>query len=208
MDIGRKIKEDILNNQLPRGIPLRQVELSNRYNVSRIPIRDALLSLKGEGWLVPHGKAGVMVPVLNWKEAEDLSLMRAELECLLFDMAFDKITSVNLENAKAFLSELDKEYLTLVKKGELNWGFHSALYQAADRPTLQRVVEGLNKKAACYLGFQYGPLGYRQTSQNQHEALLLLIESKDKRPALNYLRAHIEDAGKLLVQYLKTLQVK
>lgn len=206
MDISRKIKEDILNSQLPRGVPLRQVELSSRYNVSRIPIRDALLSLKGEGWLVPHGKAGVMIPILNWKEAEDISLMRVELECLLFEMAFDKISSEDLKSAKVFLSKLDEENLTLLKKGELNWGFHSALYQAADRPTFQRVVEDLNKKAVCYLGFQYGPLGYRQISQKQHESLLLLIESKDKRSALTYLRAHIEDAGKLLVQYLRGLE--
>lgn len=206
MDISKKIKEDILNNQLARGVPLRQVELSSRYNVSRIPIRDALLSLKGEGWLVPHGKAGVMIPVLNWKEAEDLSLMRAQLECLLFDMAFDKITNDDLIKAKAFLLELDKEGLTLVKKGELNWCFHEVLYKAADRPTLQRVVAGLNKQATRYLGFQYGPLEYRETSQKQHEVLLTLIETKDKESALIYLKEHIEEAGKLLVQYLMGLE--
>lgn len=208
METRRKIKEDILNNLLPKGVPLRQVELSIRYNVSRIPIRDALLSLKGEGWLVSHGKAGVMIPALNWKEAEDISLMRAELECLLFDMAFDKITNENLIKAKAFLLELDKEDLTLVNKGELNWCFHHALYQAADRPVLLRMVEGLNKQAARYLGFQYGPLGYRETSQKQHESLLLLIKSKDKKLALIHLREHIEKAGKLLVQYLKSLETK
>ncbi|ETX11643.1 GntR family transcriptional regulator [Marinomonas ushuaiensis DSM 15871] len=208
MEISKKIKEDILNNRLARGVPLRQVKLSNRYDVSRIPIRDALLSLKGEGWLVPHGKAGVMIPALNWKEAEDLYLMRAGLECLLFGMAFDKITNEDIRHAKAFFAELNKESLTLVEKGELNWFFHNALYQAADRPTLLRVVEGLNKQAVRYLGFQYGPLGYRETSQKQHEALLLLIESKDKKLALTYLREHIEKAGKLLTQYLKSLEIK
>ena len=205
MDISQSIKEDILKNQLPRGVPLRQAILSARYGVSRIPIRDALLSLKSEGWLVPNGKAGVMVPDLNWTEAEDLSLMRAELECLLFDMAFDHIQEMNIKEARGFLAELNQENLTLGYRGELNWQFHNALYHVANRPTLQRVVEGLNQQAVRYLGFQYGPLGYRLKSQAQHETLLRLVESKNKQAALDYLRQHIEQAGALLSEYLKNL---
>jgi DNA-binding GntR family transcriptional regulator len=205
MDVSQSIKEDILKNQLPRGVPLRQAILSTRYGVSRIPIRDALLSLKSEGWLVPNGKAGVMIPDLNWTEAEDLYLMRAELECLLFSMAFDYISEEDLIKARNFLTELNKENLTLVYKGELNWLFHHTLYRAAERPTLQRVVEGLNKQAVRYLGFQYGPLGYKVRSQNQHEELLLLIESNDKNAALIFLRQHIENAGILLTEFLKKL---
>lgn len=207
MDISHSIKEDILKNQLPRGVPLRQANLSTRYGVSRIPIRDALQVLKSEGWLVLHGKAGVMIPDLNWKEAEDLYLMRAELECLLFERAFDHIGKGDLVEARHFLEELNKESLTLVYKGELNWLFHQVLYRSAERPTLQRVVEGLNKQAVRYLGFQYGPLGYRDTSQTQHEQLLSLIESKEKKAALIFLRQHIENAGILLTKYLKKLNL-
>lgn len=203
MDVSLRIKEDILNNQLQRGVPIRQAALSDRYGVSRIPIRDALQSLKSDGWLVMHGKAGVMIPDLNWQEAEDLYLMRAELECLLFDMAFDHIGNSEINEARKALEELDKENLTLVHKGELNWLFHDALYKAANRPTLHRVVESLNKQAVRYLGFQYGPLAYRDTSQLQHEQLLSLIETRDKKAALIYLRQHIVTAGKLLTKYLK-----
>ncbi|NLQ18832.1 GntR family transcriptional regulator [Marinomonas sp. M1K-6] len=203
MDISQSIKEDIVKSLLPRGVPLRQTTLSVRYGVSRIPIRDALRSLKAEGWLVSHGKVGVMIPDLDWKEAEDLCLMRAELECLLFGMAFSRIQADDIIEARRILSELDQENVALIHRGELNWRFHQALYRAADRPTLQRVVEGLNKQAVRYLGFQYGPLGYRTESQNQHEALLLLIEKKDKCAALVLLRQHIEEAGALLADYLK-----
>lgn len=205
MDVSQSIKEDILNNRLPRGVPLRQVSLSESYGVSRIPIRDALLSLKAEGWLVSHGKAGVMIPDLHWKEAEDLYLMRAQLECLLFEMAFDDIELGDIERARGITLRLDREHISLVERGELNWRFHEALYQAADRPTLHRVVEGLNKQAVRYLGFQYGPLGYRARSQHQHKAWLDIIEAKDKVAAIDFLRQHIVKAGALLTGYLKNL---
>ncbi|MFT2098921.1 GntR family transcriptional regulator [Marinomonas sp. 2405UD66-6] len=204
MNIKEAIKGDILNNQLPRGVPLRQVELSERYKVSRIPIRDALLSLKAEGWLSPHGKAGVMVPEFRWEEAEDLYLMRSRLECLLFEMAFDHIGETELKAARLILSELNQESLSLIQYGEMNWHFHSVLYQAANRVALHQVVEGLNEKVIRYLGFQYGPLGYRVESEQQHEELLWLIEQNDKQGALIFLQQHIEEAGKLLTEYLKS----
>ncbi|MCW4628435.1 GntR family transcriptional regulator [Marinomonas rhodophyticola] len=112
-----------MNNQLPKGVPLRQNELSARYGVSRIPIRDALLSLKNEGWLVPNGKAGVMVPKLNWQEAEDLSFMRAELECQLLSLAFDRITKNDILSARLSLVELNENNLTLIRRGELQLAF-------------------------------------------------------------------------------------
>ncbi|PYF84930.1 GntR family transcriptional regulator [Marinomonas alcarazii] len=203
MDVSQRIKEDILKNKLPRGTPLRQAVLSDLYGVSRIPIRDALLSLKAEGWLVPHGKAGVMIPDLRWQEAEDLYLMRAELECILFEMAFAQIHDKDVAKARSYLSALDHENISLVSRGELNWQFHEALYQPANRPTLQRVVEGLNMQAVRYLGFQFGPLGYHEKSQDQHEELISLIESNNKNAALILLRQHIEKAGSLLTEFLK-----
>lgn len=205
MDISHSIKEDILKNQLPRGVPLRQANLSIRYGVSRIPIRDVLQALKSEGWLVPHGKAGVMIPDLNWQEAEDLYLMRAELECLLFERAFEHIRNKDIAEARSFLLELDQENVSLVSRGELNWCFHGTLYQPANRPTLLRVVEGLNKQAVRYLGFQFGPLGYQAKSQDQHEELIALIESGHKGAAIIFLRQHIERAGASLTTYLKNL---
>ncbi|MBJ7538121.1 GntR family transcriptional regulator [Marinomonas transparens] len=208
MNICQKIKTDIIKNQLPRGKPLRQVTLSSRYGVSRIPIRDALLSLKAEGWLVPHGKAGVMIPALDWKEAEDLYLMRSYLEGLIFNMAFEHICPEDLLKARGFLMELDKEGVGLLERGKLNWSFHKALYQAANRPTLLQVIAGLNEQVVRYMGFQYGPLDYRHRSEYQHEILLNHIENKDKISAECLLKLHIEEAGVLLVDYLKSSEAR
>ncbi|REG85479.1 GntR family transcriptional regulator [Marinomonas pollencensis] len=204
MQLYQKIKDDILNNRLPVGRPLRQVELSERYQVSRIPVRDALQKLKAEGWLVSHGKAGHIIPDLNWQEAEDLCLMRADLEPRLLSYAFDSITAEDVKQARAALALLDKSGLSLLEKGELNWAFHKVLYFPANRPTLYKVVRSLNQQASRYLGFQYGPMNYQDHSQQEHFELLNLIESGEKSTALLLLSQHIKDAGQLLVAHLKS----
>ncbi len=203
MELINRIKEDILNNRLPMGVALRQTVLSTRYEVSRIPVRDALQALKAEAWLVPHGKAGVMIPKLNWKEAEDLALMRAKLETLALEFAFEHIRSTHLDEAYSYLRKLEVRDLTLLERGNLNWRFHYAIYRACDRPTLMRSIEVLNIQASRYLGFQFGPLGYHNHSQQEHSEWLELIACHDKVAAVQLLEKHIVSAGERLTEHLK-----
>lgn len=198
------LKSDILSGRLERGQPLRQQELSQRYQVSRIPIRDVITVLKNQGWLVAHGKAGVMVPELNWLEAQDLYEMRLPLERMLLGYACEHITHEIIGRARDIHNKLDNCSLSLLEKGRLNWEFHATLYKAANHPALFNTVASLNEQVKRYLGFQYGPLEYRAKSQDEHEELLLLLEQQKFTDALELLHSHIEVAGIQLVRYLKS----
>lgn len=144
-----------------------------------------------------------MVPKLNLKEAEDLALMRARLETLALEFAFEHIKSTHVDEAYSYLSKLEASDLTLLERGELNWRFHCAVYQACQRPTLMRSIEVLNIQASRYLGFQFGPLGYHNHSQQEHREWLELITCREKAAAVQLLERHIMSAGKCLSEYLK-----
>lgn len=202
-DILVKLKNDIKSQNLPIGVPLKQTELAARYSVSRIPIRDSLQQLLAEGWLVPHGKCGVMIPSLVRHEAEDLYRMRSALEVMLLELAIPNLNYAVLGKAKDYLEKLEHDELTLLERGELNWLFHKTLYEAANRPTLFKVVEQLHSQVDRYICFQCVPLDYDQQSQSDHYEMIHLLESKKEQEALDCLRRHIEDAGKLLITYLR-----
>lgn len=201
-----QLKSDILTGVLERGVPLRQQELSQRYQVSRIPVRDAIAILRNQGWLVAHGKAGIMVPRLHWQEAEDLYQMRALLECKLLEHAAGHINYEVIGRARDINAYLYSPSLTLLERGQLNWEVHATLYQAAQRQTLFNTVAGLNEQVRRYMGFQYGPLDYLDTSQQEHEQLFDLLERKEWPQAVTLLHRHIEVAGIQLVEYLKTTE--
>ena len=46
------LREKILSGEIQAGQPLRQAALATELNVSRIPVREALLQLEGEGLVV------------------------------------------------------------------------------------------------------------------------------------------------------------
>ncbi|EAQ64593.1 putative transcription regulator [Marinomonas sp. MED121] len=202
-EVLARIKADIKAQNLPVGEPLKQAELAKRYQVSRIPIRDSLQQLLAQGWLVPHGKCGVMIPYLLKNEAEDLYKMRSALEVMLLEYAIPNLNNAILGQAMDILERLDAKNVTLLERGELNWAFHKSLYDAAARPTLFKVVEQLHSQVDRYIGFQCVPLAYDDTSQSDHYLLLKLLQEKNYQAALSCLKQHIEKAGLELIQQLR-----
>jgi GntR family transcriptional regulator, rspAB operon transcriptional repressor len=74
--VADRLRRDVIAGELRPGVHLRETELAGRFGVSRGPVRDALLQLAQEGWLVlePHCGATVASPA-----PEDLlPLIRAQ----------------------------------------------------------------------------------------------------------------------------------
>ena len=197
-----QLKQDIRDNKLPTALPLKQEQLATDYGVSRIPIRDVLQRLKNEGWLVQSGKRGVMIHPLSATEAEDLYMMRMHLEPLLLGHAIEKINHQILGQATDILEQLKQPKLSTQQHGELNWQFHSCLYQTANRPTLFNNISNLHQLCSRYIGFHSVELNYAQTSQQQHYQLLEAIKAKQVGKAKTILKQHISEAGQILVAYL------
>lgn len=195
----QQIKEDIQHNLLPIGTTLKQTELSQRYEVSRIPIRDVLSRLRSEGWLTECGKRGVMIPPLSATEAEDLYLMRMYLEPLILTHALPKLTHQVLGEAEDLLVQLDQH---TCNDSDLNWRFHACLYAAAERPTLFNTIAGLHQQCSRYSRFHRTQTQTSDVSQKEHYLLLNALKAKQLSKAKNVLKAHISDAGEILVDRL------
>lgn len=199
-----QLKQDIQQGIWPAGQQLTQQQLSEYYQLSRIPVRDVLQQLMAESWLVQSGKAGVMVPVLTATEAEELYLIRLQLEPMALRLAFPYLTFSQLGQAEDLLEHIqDARQQPLYQRGELNWQFHQILYQPCAKPHLLRLLNTLHQQAARYLGFQEQALSYTDTSHQEHCQLIGLLREKALDEAEHLLRQHISDAGELLVRYLK-----
>jgi DNA-binding GntR family transcriptional regulator len=195
------IREDILMGVLPTGIPLAQEELAVRYGVSRQPIRSALETLFSEGLLTRHGRRGLAVLPLSAIEAEDLYLMRAELEPMVLKLGAPYLTKEVLGRAEDILDALDRETRVL-QRGRLNWEFHKTLYELSRRPRMLDTLERLHQHAERYMSFQFDVLNNRDASQKDHRDILSYCRAGEIDRAANLMRAHVVKAGQQLVQAL------
>src|ERR1700749_2350046 len=95
-DIAVLIEEAIVSGELAPGSGLRQEQLSERFGVSRTPVREGLRKLAALGLVSFEPNRGVRVRTLSHEDLREAFLVRAELEALVTAEAAPKITSQEL----------------------------------------------------------------------------------------------------------------
>ena len=74
------LREAIMCGTLKGGQALRQDELANRFGLSRIPVREALRQLEGEGLVTVQPHCGTIVSQISGAELQELCEIRVALE--------------------------------------------------------------------------------------------------------------------------------
>src|ERR1051326_3114368 len=95
-DSALVIEQAIVSGELEPGTVLRQEQLSERFGVSRTPIREALRRLAALGLVSFVPNRGVRVRTLSRDELREAFLVRAELESLATAVAVPRMTEAAL----------------------------------------------------------------------------------------------------------------
>ena len=96
-EIALVLEKAIVSGELEPGTVLRQEELSERFEVSRTPVREALRRLAALGLVSFVPNRGVRVRTITLEELREAFLVRAELESLATEIAAPKFADAELE---------------------------------------------------------------------------------------------------------------
>lgn len=194
--VVESIREKILNGDIKSGEPLRQAALAEELNVSRIPVREALLQLEGEGLVHFEPHKGATATEISAEQVDELFELRAMLEAELLKHAFDNLSESDFKKAERILEQLAKkdDEDTQSHSGELNIDFHYHLYSKANRPQTQEMVRTLNKSSDRYVRMHLMLAGGFTTAREEHLKILQLCREGDKEGACEFLKQHILNA--------------
>jgi DNA-binding GntR family transcriptional regulator len=203
------LRDRILRGVFAEGAPLRQDALAEELGVSRIPIREALRQLESEGLVTFNPHRGAIVSTLSLPEIEEVFSLRANLEVELLTRALPKIGPSHLRQAEAVLATFKQalERGDMSAWGELNWQFHSTLYAPSDRPVTMEIVRRLHRQSERYLRLQIAFAHGAERADGEHRAIVRAVRAGDKR-SIALMRAHIEGAGRALLDFLQARTAK
>ncbi|MFT5850546.1 MAG: DNA-binding GntR family transcriptional regulator [Colwellia sp.] len=188
------LREKILSGEIQAGQPLRQAALAEELNVSRIPVREALLQLEAEGLVAFEPHKGATATELNASQVDELFELRAMLEADLLASSIPRLTVEKLDEATELLGKLDK---ALGKENaantwsELNSDYHNCLYSGANRPQTQDLVNTLNKNADRYIRMHLLWAGGISKAESEHNELLALCKAGNIEKSVALLKQHI-----------------
>ncbi|HWL83790.1 MAG TPA: GntR family transcriptional regulator [Roseomonas sp.] len=194
--IERAIRKDILSGALLPGERLRVAELSARYGVSHIPVRDALRQLEGDRLVIIESHKGAVLRGVNRKFVADMHDTRAAIEALLVRNATLKATEAELDE----LARLADDYEAAAAQRlvpnmvEANLRFHRFIARVADNPEAAAILDrGWELVIAIRNRFGFGENRVAEIIQ-QHRQMVAAIRARDPALAVEMAQIHCESA--------------
>ncbi|HUH48592.1 MAG TPA: GntR family transcriptional regulator, partial [Mycoplana sp.] len=165
------LRKAIIEGDLAEGENLRQDQIAQMFNTSRIPVREALSRLEQQGLITTQRYKGAVVAGLSIEEIEEIFEFRAMLEAEVMRLAVPNMDRRMLDVARAYCEEFGQEP-DPAKWGETNRLFHYSLYEAAGRPYYLQIVRGSLDRIDRYLRAQLTLTDGVQRAKREHQAIL------------------------------------
>ena len=201
-----EMRARILNLEFPEGVALRQDSLAAEFGVSRIPLREALLQLEGEGLVTQTAHKGYAVSVLSLEEIREIFDLRALIEVDLLQRALPHITPEVIAEARQVLTQFDESLAAPSSEhqwGHFNWRLHSTLCAPAGRHRSLDILRKLHRNADRYLRLQLNLSEHNNArAREEHQRLVALCERRDNAEASRLLNEHILAARDDLLEFL------
>jgi DNA-binding GntR family transcriptional regulator len=199
------IKSRILNNEIIPETQLKVDELSSELNISRTPIREALLRLVSDNLVNVRSRVGFFVRGITRKEISDLLELRRIIESYAAMVAAENFKP---EQIKELFSLHDKAVMA-VKNNDYS-GFnkneiamHSLLI---DNLNNQAIRNAMNNVGDCLYRERIYALHYKdnvEKSIKEHELVLNAIAEKDPIAARNFMEKHISAIESRLINAIE-----
>ncbi|MGV1757339.1 GntR family transcriptional regulator [Rhizobium sp. A22-96] len=195
------IRDSIADGSLDEGEPIRQDDVARLFNVSKIPVREALKRLEAEGLVEFHRNRGAVVTSVSEPEIVQIFEVRAILESNALRLSVPFMTEKTFEKAQAYCDAFAGE-TDVARWSELNWQFHSCLYEDAERPYLVSTIRSVNDRLERYLRVQLTLSHGKETADREHRELLAICRTGDVEKAAAFLTDHIMGACQSLQHHL------
>lgn len=198
------LESDIFMGRLLPGTPIDEDELAERFNVSRTPVREAMLQLLQSGLIEKSPRRPAMVARLDLPRLIHMYETVSELEALCARYAATRMTTRE-RDALVKAHELSEDALRAgdtAGVGRHGRKFHSLIIESTHNSVLIETTTKLALHTLAYRRFQLSRPGLSEQNQQFHAAILEAILAGDNTEAFEQMRRHVTVQGDVLADYI------
>jgi DNA-binding GntR family transcriptional regulator len=203
-EVATHIRERIFDGTLERGQRVPQDAIAAELGVSRLPVREALITLETEGLVDSEPHRGTFIVPIRAEDIEDHYRIYGMVQGLATARAATRITEPVLRK----LEELHEQMVRATDSDELhdlNWEFHTLINKTGGSRRLLSVLRQLshNLPRSVY----EMPSGGGPVANKGHAKILAALRSGDTAAADAASREHVRLEGDRVVRTLRDLGV-
>ncbi|WP_219413026.1 GntR family transcriptional regulator [Pseudonocardia nigra] len=196
----RALRRDILSGELEQGMRLTETSLCTRYEVSRVPVREAIRTLAAEGFVAVRPNLGATVATISADDADDLYAVRCTIEEITARRcaALVAASATGADGLVSRLDEIVETGLAAVAAGRagelpvLNTRFHLTMAELSGSASLLSLFRQVADRIQWIYATNVSVQGRR--SWTEHRGIVDAIAAADEAAAARRAREHIANS--------------
>ena len=189
---------------LPPGTALLEREISEALQMSRTPVREALVRLEIEGVVQLVPRRGFIVEPIEQGDLKEVYEIITTLDSLAIEMATANATDEELDHLETIIED---QQAALIKENLKQWSslddlFHAAIIEYAHNKRLKTVIDSFADQSyrARLFTIKERPIPLR--SIIEHKAIVSCMRAKDGKAASMLIQSHRRRAQKEILEVL------
>ena len=176
-----ELKHKILTGEIVSQTRLMEIDLSEKMNVSRTPIREAIKRLADDGLVKVEPRRGAYVANISIKDMLDVFEVREDLESLAAFLAAKRMTEEQVEE----LAKITDGYSTAIQlcntEDMIHYDemFHKCIVAGSGNKTLIQVSETVQELALRFRYLYYDDFSRYSSMPMEHLNIVNAIRSGD-----------------------------
>lgn len=179
--VYKVLHEAIVMSTLPAGQWLGEVQLARLFDVSRTPVREAILRLESDGLAARVPRRGLVVSKITPKETVDVYVVRSAIDGLAAALAAEMATPAEISNLEWINEQFARaaEANDIAALAEINLRFHEAIAHASQNALLISFVNHIHRLVRRFSTTTFAHPGRAAEAVAAHRQLVAAITNRD-----------------------------
>lgn len=192
-DLTVELRTAIVEGVYPPGHRLVQEELADRFGVSRIPLREAIRTLVGEGLLRSDRGRGTFVTALDIDEIDEIYDLRRLIEPSFADHVVERVSRRDISRFESMAEAMDNVSDTGADTwSRTNLSFHLDMYRLSRLPLRYDVISQMYHRLEPYSRFYVHGTNAYERVQCEHKGMVDALKDGDAKTLGGLILDHIE----------------
>lgn len=210
--VYEQLRDALMSGAFEARKPFTISSLSERFQTSHMPVREALRRLASENALKISATGTAYVPAITAEELKDISRARMIVESATAKIAGELLDADDLSELQRILDHHRKSASAgdIYEMTAANRAFHFHIYRAAQSPVLLSQIENLWLRSGPYVRFlsdrmsEFLKTGHKAGFTDYHAAMVEAIRTKDWEALGAACKADIQSSQDLLLEAIAT----
>ena len=203
-----ELKHKILTGEIASQTRLMEIDLSEKMNVSRTPIREAIKRLADDGLVKVEPRRGAYVANISIKDMLDVFEVREDMEGFVAKLASERIT----DEQKKELATIAAEYEAAIKRPdkesiiELDEKFHNYIVACCNNETLAELINYVQELSLRFRYLYYDDFSVYASTADQHNSIMQAINEGRGEDARREADAHVKGLKEFVNEFGKKME--